>query len=186
MSWWLIFLPAVAIASIVSLDNKYVGPYFALADAVFNEYHAEVRWTNRQVVGKLFRRACYLFLSGLALSICGYRPIEILGVAFIAAFLLIWPAFFRSLPRYARVADWEVISLWVFFVLSCVMFGLLGASTAAIVQLLTGKPTTELLRDHILTALITFPFGVIFTASWFPLQQRLERRESERGQFWLQ
>lgn len=179
LSWPFVLVPGVVIALVVSADNKYVGKYFALADAVFNKYGNQVRWSNREIRGKLIRRACWLIVFGFILAFIHYRAADIAGVFLIVGLLMIWPAFFHPLPSYDRVSGFEVVCLWVTFVISCVGFGLAGASIPPLMHAISGEASSKLIKENLAMFLISIPVSIVFTALWFPIQNRIQRQRSD-------
>jgi len=179
LSWPFVLVPGVVIALIVIADNKYIGRYFSLADAVFNRYGNEVSWSDREIRGKLIRRACWFIIFGFVLAVLHYRAADIAGVFLIVGLLMIWPAIFHQLPSYDRVSGWEVVCLWTMFVISCIGFGLAGASIPPLMHAFTGEASSKLVKENLAMFLITIPTSVILTALWYPFQQRLQRKRDD-------
>jgi hypothetical protein len=182
LAWPFVVVPAVLAASAINADNRYWGPYFAVADLVLNEYGTGYGWKYRPVLYALGRRVAYLIGIGVLLQLVGYGSINTASVFMIAGFLLIWPAFFRPLPVYAAKKDWQVMSVWALYVLGVLAAGMLGANGGKLIKIASGQAPSEFLRQTIVQSV--FWIGVLFVANGFrePLQKSLwQKRPQKKG-----
>lgn len=178
--WIFILLPAVLLAAAIILDNKGIGPYFPILDVIFNEFGSGYKWNDREILWSFARRFTYAALLGALLGFAGYSFPGIVAVFFVTGFLLIWPAFFHSLPVYASKSDSQVLLVWGLYVLSIVAAGAFGARALAFVRAISGQSTWDfargLLSQTVALAVLTF----VFTAFRVPLQGKIWKRYPEQ------
>lgn len=183
LSWPFIFFPGSLIAVLIGLDNRYRGPYFAIADVVFGDIDSGRGLLDREVIGSLLRRIIYLVIAGFLLSLLKFKAFDIASVFFISGFLMIWPAFLKPLPKYTRYSDWEVFCLWVFYAVSCIGFGLFGASVPSIIKAITGQAPFPLIRDNVIASATILVLslgaqGLIFLLK-LPLRGKVAERKEQ-------
>jgi len=180
LSWLFILIPAIIIAGVLKLDNRYCGPYFAIADVILSDFGSGYKWNDQEILRSLLRRFAYVVIAGVILSISQYRLPDIAAVFLVAGFLLIWPAFGHPLPVYARKSDWQVLLVWGLYVLAIVAFGMFGANASAFIQAVTGESASEFIRQDIFGSVFWVALGSLATAFRVPLQQSLWQRTRRR------
>lgn len=180
LSWPFVLVPAISIAAILKLDNRFFGPYFAIVDLIFNDFGSGYKWNDKEILLSFTRRIAYITALGVILRLCHYRLADAAAVFLITGFLLIWPAFGRPLPVYARKSDWQVLLVWALYIVAVVAFGMFGANFLSLVQGLTGQPAGIFIRDALLASLFWVALGLIATAFRVPLQRSLWQRKRNR------
>ncbi|WP_373199976.1 hypothetical protein [Mycobacterium marinum] len=185
LGWAPVLIPAIALAMLIALDNRYIGPYFPILDVVFNEFGTDYSWRHKEIVRSLTRRFIYVTSLGALLNWCGYQFPDAVAVFFVAGFLMIWPAFFHPLPVYASKADWQVLLVWGLYVLTIAAAGSFGARALALIQALSGQSTQQFARGLFTQTAVLASITFALTAFRVPLQRKLWRRRpknpEERG-----
>lgn len=181
LSWPFILLPAILIAAVLKLDNRYLGPYFAIADIALGDFGSGYKWNDREIIQSFTRRLTYVIVAGAALDGGQYRPPDIAAVLFIAGFLLIWPAFGHPLPVYARKSDWHVLLAWALYVLSIVGFGMFGAKLLTLIQAITGQSPSQFIREALLGSFLWLLLATVAAAFRVPVVQALWQRNPNRS-----
>lgn len=176
LSWWLVLGPATLLAAAIILDNRYLGPYFAVLDVVFNDFGTGYKWSDREILLSLARRYFYTVFLGVVLRVFNYGTWDIGGVFLVAGFLLIWPAFGRGIPVYARTSDWQVLLTWALYVGSLVSFGLFGSHLFALIKLITNKSPFQFIRDACVDSFALFILSIVLVAFRGPVQSRIWQR----------
>lgn len=185
LSWVCVAVPAVFVAIIIGVDNRYCGPYFAIADVVLGDPDAGMSLRDREVRIPLIRRSFYVVAIGAILALAGYSNIMVASVFFTAGFLMIWPAFLRPLPRYVNRDDWQVLMLWGSYIAACVALGLAGANAGSIIRVITGQSPGDFLRNHIMSLILDAVIGMGILAFSEPISRSLttkvHRRRKDQG-----
>lgn len=180
MPWLYVLVPAIIVATFVTADNRFWGPYFAIADVVLGEPGAGMSLHDPGVLKPLIRRATYMVVVGITLAALGYSNSAVASVFFVTGFLLIWPAFMRPLPHYVNRSDWQVLLLWAAYLGACVAFGLAGANAATTIRVVTGQQPTEFLRSNLLWLGLSVIVGIVMTAFSEPVARSLTNKVRER------
>jgi hypothetical protein len=180
LSWPFVLIPAITIAAILKLDNRFFGPYFAIVDVVFNDFGSGYKWNDREILLAFTRRFAYISFFGAILHFAHYRLSDIGAVFLIAGFLLIWPAFGRPLPVYARKSDLHVLLVWALYIVTVVAFGMFGATFLSLIQAITGQAPEKFIPQALLGSSFWVALGLIATAFRAPLQQSLWQRRRNR------
>ncbi|MGU3497582.1 hypothetical protein [Mycobacterium sp. C31M] len=149
LGWAFILGPATIVAAAINLDNRYLGPYFALVDVVLNDFGTGYRWHDREILLSLVRRVGYIVVMGFLLNLFQYQLRDIAAVFFVAGFLLLWPAFARPLPVPGRKSDRLVLLVWASYWISVVLFGLFGARLWALIRAVSGQEPWEFIRSNL-------------------------------------
>lgn len=181
LGWAMILGPAILVAAALKLDNRYLGPYFAVVDVVFNDFGTGYHWHDKEIIWSLLRRVGYIIAAGAILNGCSYKLSDALGVFLVAGFLLIWPAFGHPLPVKARKSDWQILFVWGSYIASIVFFGLFGSTFFSLIRSITGQEPWKFIRDNLLWTIVCFVAGAIFTAFRAGLQGSVWRNHHRPG-----
>ncbi len=117
--WPDLVVPAVAVALLVRVDARFVGPYFALSELVAgSEGLAALAFYRRKTLrAAIIRRFLYPLLLGFLLPLALEMPLtDVAWCGALAAGLLLWPVLFHGLPIGVSRRDWEVPALYLSFV----------------------------------------------------------------------
>ncbi|MBS1696086.1 MAG: hypothetical protein JST91_28150 [Actinobacteria bacterium] len=181
LTWPFIFFPGVCVAALIAIDNKFRGPYFALPNAVFGDIDSGLSLLDMQIIRALGRRAIYLFGTGMFLKVLDYQNLDIVAVLSIGGFLVIWPTFFKPLPQYVKRSDWEVMCLYLLYIVSFPLFGVIGAATPRLVLAATRQTVPELMRDNLATLIVWAPIGVLALTMLFFIKKMLRNKIDQRA-----
>lgn len=181
LGWPFIVVPAIALAAAISYDNRWFGPYFAIADVVFRDFGTGYRWHDREILYSVGRRAGYAAALGFVLNVAHYQLVDIAAVFLVAGLLMLWPAFGHPLPIYARKSDWHVLAVWTLYVLSIVSFGLFGAKLWTLIGAISGQQPWDFIRGNLLWSGLALGAGLLFSAFRAGLQNFLWNRARPDG-----
>lgn len=123
MSWIAALIPAVAVALLVRLDAKVIGPYWALVELIrFEDPRPKVRRHT------IWRRALYPAVVGMALVWLRPEstPFDAGTVAALGAGLLLWPMVFHGAPLGVVRNPLSLVGLYAALVASFFATGYLG------------------------------------------------------------
>lgn len=176
MGWASVLGPAVIVAAAINLDNRYLGPYFALVDVVLNDFGTGYRWHDREILYSLVRRAGYVAVMGVVLNLFHYSLKDIVAVFFVVGFLLLWPAFARPLPVPVEKSDRHVLLVWGSYWLSIVLFGLFGARLGSLIRAVSGQAPWDFIRSNLAWTGFWLLAALLVTAFRARLQGKFWRR----------
>lgn len=171
-TWPWVVIPGFILAIAVNLDNKYLGPYFALTDLVFGDMQPNgIQWykdpARRNAV---LRRIVYAIIAGFVTNSLGADWTTTLIATTLGGILLVWPAAFRPLPSYVSFKDWQVLFLWITYAASYGAFGLAGYYLNPASIHLTGKSFKDWAVENLFGTIVTLIIGSFLTS--FALRSR--------------
>jgi hypothetical protein len=182
-SWVAVLLPAVAVALVVRLDARMVGPYFALSELVpgYSGLDAHFFYVARKLNLALVRRFAYPAITAAILGAFGYPLVDALAAVGVGACLLLWPVVFHGLPRGVSRRDWEVPAIYGLMLVGFLGAGASGYYAVDWMRFLGDGSARDFLVQSGGEALFWFLVGVLATAFMRPVSERLGEKKEVRA-----
>lgn len=160
------FLPGMVLAIVIRIDAKLIGPYFALSELVpgFPGFDAPL-WTQRGALRfAVARRALYPFLLGCLFSLIGQDVFTAAVAGSMAAFLLLWPGFFKPRPRGVFQRDWRLILLHLCLVAAFAGLSALGLIVVGTMEALGDGDIVKYVAENAFNGAVAFIATIAFSA----------------------